>query len=151
MFVEEKYLLAMKKMIKIQKNHRLLFDSRVSAFGLHTSHHRALMHLARKGNLLSQKELAEHLEITPAAVTQILQKLELDGYIKRSIGTDNRYNEIKITERGKEIVDKSRISFATIDKDLFQDFSDDEMNEFISFLDRICENMKGNTDNEKMV
>ena len=151
MIVEDKCLLAMRKMIKIQKNHRLLFVTKACAFGLHTTHHRALMYLARKGNLLSQKELAEHLEITPAAVTQILQKLELDGYIKRSLGADNRYNEIKITELGKEIVDKSKISFATIDKSLFQDFSNEEMDEFISFLDRICENMKGNTDNEKMV
>ncbi len=148
--MEEKILLAMQKMIKIQKKHRCLIDSRVSDFGLHTTHHRALMYLARKGSLLSQKELALHLEITPAAVTGILQKLELDGYIERNLGEDNRFNEIRITESGKTIVDKTKTVFLNTDKALFKDFAEDEMNTFIDFLDRILKNMEGEYENEKM-
>ena len=148
--MEEKFLLAMRKMIKIQKKHKCFVDSKVSSFGLHTTHHRALMYLSRKGSLLSQKELALHLEITPAAVTGILQKLETDGYIERTLGADNRFNEIKITELGKTIVDKTRMIFSNIDKSLFKDFSEDEMNAFIDFLDRIHANMEGEYTNEKM-
>ena len=140
----------MRKMIKIQKKHKSLIESSTSGFGLHTSQHRALMYLSRKGNLLSQKELAVHLEITPAAVTGILQKLELDGYIERNLGEDNRYNEIKITEAGKNIVDKTRAVFSDIDKSLFKDFTEDEMNLLLSFLDRINDNMEGEYNNEKM-
>lgn len=148
--MEEKFLLAMRKMIKIQKKHKSFIDSKVSEFGLHTTHHRVLMHLARKGSLLSQKELALHLEITPAAVTGILQKLETDGYIERTLGTDNRFNEIAITELGKTIVEKTKIIFSDIDKSLFKNFTEDEMTAFIDFLDRIHANMEGECENEKM-
>ena len=148
--MEEKILLAMQKMIKIQKKHKCFINSRVSSFGLHTTQHRALMYLARKGNLLSQKELALHLEITPAAVTQILQKLELDGYIERTLGSDNRFNEIKITYLGKDIVDKTKIIFANVDKDLFKGFTNQEMDTFIELLERIHNNMEGEYENEKM-
>ena len=146
--MEEKYLLAMRKMIKIQKRHKSLFESKASDFGLHSTHHRVLMHLAKKGNLMSQKELALHLEITPAAVTGILQKLEQDGYIERSLGEDNRFNEIKITETGKNIVDKTRVIFSDIDKSLFKDFTEEEMNNLIAFLDRINKNIEEENDNE---
>lgn len=148
--MEEKFLLAMRKMIKIQKRHKTFIDSKVSMFGLHTTHHRVLMHLAKKGNLLSQKELALHLEITPAAVTGILQKLELDGYIERTLGEDNRFNEIKLTESGKAIIDKTRVIFSDIDKSLFKNFSEEEMNSFIGFLDRVNKNMEEEYDDEKM-
>ena len=148
--MEEKFLLEMRKMIKIQKKHKSLIESKTSCFGLHTSHHRALMYLSRKGSLLSQKELAQHLEITPAAVTGILQKLELDGYIERNLGEDNRYNEIKITEEGKNIVDKTRVIFCEIDKSVFESFTEDEMNLLLSFLERISDNMEGEYTNEKM-
>ena len=148
--MEEKFLLAMRKMIKIQKKHKCFIDSQVSEFGLHTTHHRVLMHIARKGNLMSQKELALHLEITPAAVTDILQKLETDGYIERTLGADNRFNETKITERGRNIVEKTKKIFSDIDKSLFKDFTEEEMNSFIDFLDRIHLNMEGEYENEKM-
>ena len=97
---------------------------------------------------MSQKELALHLEITPAAVTGILQKLELDGYIERTLGEDNRFNEIKITEKGKTIVDKTRVIFSDIDKCLFKDFKEEEMNDLIAFLDRINKNIEEENDNE---
>ncbi len=148
--MEEKFLQAMRKMIKIQKTHRAFIDSKVSAFGIHTTQHRVLMYVARKGNLLSQKELALHLEITPAAVTQILQKLELDGYIERTLGADNRFNEIRITNLGKDIVNKTKKIFSDVDKSLFKDFSESEMDAFISFLERIYENAERETENEKM-
>ena len=149
--MEEKYLLAMRSMIKIQKRHKSFVDSKVSVFGLHTTHHRVLMHLSRKGNVLSQKELAVHLEITPAAVTGILQKLELDGYIERNLGEDNRFNEIKITETGKAIVNKTRMIFSDIDKSLFKNFSEEEMDAFLAFLARVNDNIEREFDYEKMV
>ena len=149
--MEEKFFQATRKMIKINRKHKCFLDSKVSSFGLHTTQHRVLMHIARTGNLLSQKELALHLDITPAAVTQILQKLELDGYIERKLGSDNRFNEIKITDLGKDIVEKTKKVFSSIDKSLFKDFTDEEMDTFIEFLVRIDNNMEVEKENEKMV
>ena len=148
--MENKYFSANRKMIKIQRKHRALINSEVSVFGIHTTHHRALMYIARKGSLLSQKELALHLEITQAAVTKILQKLELDGFIERKLGSDNRFNEIMITESGQKIVEESNMIFSDIDETIFRGFSDEEMNEFTAYLDRIYANLKGDENNEAL-
>ena len=70
---------AINMMIKTNHMHKSLIDSRVKSLGVHRTQHRILMHLAKQDRLPSQKELAEHLDITPAAVTGALKKIEKDG------------------------------------------------------------------------
>ena len=94
------------------------------------------------------------MNITPAAVTCALKKLETDGYIERSIGDDNRYNEITITPRGRLVVEDTRAMFSEIDKSLFEGFTDKELLEFIAYLEKIqfnANNMEVALTNEKMV
>ena len=122
--------------------HKRLIDSSVSAqVGLHRTQHVILMHLAKKDRLPSQKELADHLNITPAAVTVALQKLESGGYIIRSAGDDNRFNEISITELGRRVVEESKAIFAKIDESMFDGFSDEELKILISYLERMQKNI----------
>lgn len=143
-------------LIKTDKMHKRLVDSKVGAqTGLHRTQHIILMRLACRDKLPSQKELAEHLNISPAAVTGILSKLEMGGYISRSIGSDNRYNEITITSKGREIVQKSCAIFDKIDASIFDGFSEKELEDFVFYLKRIQLNinkqMEGNKHNEEMV
>ncbi len=135
---------AVNKLIKINREHKRLIDSQVAELGIHRTRHRILMHIAKKGGLPSQKKLAEHLEVSPAAITDALQKLEADGYIERKPGTDSRFNEITITQKGREIVEKTKERFAAIDDRLFAGFSSEEMAEFVAYLARILENVKEN-------
>ncbi len=141
--MENEIYSAVNKLMKIQRGHKQIIDSHVFEIGIHRTQHRILMHLARRGFLPSQKELAEHLELTPAAVTCALQKLENDGFIERKLGSDNRFNEITITEKGREIVEKTRALFSTVDNSLFKDFTEAELHEFTLYLERILLNMKG--------
>ena len=108
---EEKISSAVNTMIQTDRMHKHLLDSNVSKIGIHRTQHRVLMHIARRGKLESQKSLADHIGITPAAITGVLQKLESDGYIERAQGTDNRYNEVNVTERGRALVEESFLMF----------------------------------------
>ena len=139
---ESKLNLAIEMMIKTEHKHRMLIDSCVRDIGVQHTQHRILMHLAKRKRLLSQKELAEHLNITPAAVTGALKKIEKDGYIERTLGKDNRYNEISITEKGKELVKLTRETFARTDTFLFAGFSDDELECYIKCLEKMQSNME---------
>lgn len=138
--MENRFFNAINSLISVQKLHKHLIDVRMQDIGIHRTQHRILMHLSRKGNLPSQKELAALLGITPAAVTGALQKLESDGYIKRQLGSDNRYNEILITDLGKEIVEKTRKLFSEIDESIFSGFGEEELDCFIKYLERIRNN-----------
>ena len=146
---------AVNMMIKTNHMHKHLIDNIVRNIGIHRTHHIILMHLARHGRLLSQKQLSEHLGITQAAVTQALKKLEADGYIKRELGDDNRYNEITITTRGIDVVEYTKTAFSAIDRSLFDGFSSDELENYVGFLEKIQKNilnkMEGGEVDEKMV
>ncbi len=154
---DEMIYTAINKMIRTCRIHRNLIDLRVGAIGIPRTAHRALMHLAKNGHLTSQRELAEHLEITPAAVTGVIQRLESEGYIKRSLGTDNRFNEISITDKGRETVELSREAFRNIDRSMFDGLEDEEMDRFIEIVNKIkknaekCEAEWRNKQGEKMV
>ena len=139
---EKNVFTAVNMMISTNRMHKKLIESDVSKqFGLHRTQHIILMHLASKGKLPSQKELANCLNITPAAITGELKKLENDGYILRSMGTDNRFNEITITDKGRQTVEKSKEIFSKIDNLLFDGFSDEELSNFISGLEKIQNNI----------
>lgn len=139
---EAKLSRAINMMIKTDHMHRHLIDSKIGVLGLHRTQHRILMHLARHDKLPSQKELSDHFDITPAAVTGAIQKLEQQGYVERSLGQDNRYNELRITEKGRELVEKTRMLFCEVDSSMFEGFTDEELDTYISCLEKLQANIK---------
>ena len=100
------------------------------------------MHLAKHEKLPSQKELAEYLDVTPAAVTCALKKIEKDGYVERTLGQDNRYNELSITEKGKALVIETCHIFSEADASMFDGFTDEELDTYISCLEKLQGNIK---------
>ncbi|MBQ8689148.1 MAG: MarR family transcriptional regulator [Clostridia bacterium] len=139
---DTKIFSAVNVMIQVDRMHKQLLDSTVSYIGLHRTHHRILMHIARNKRLNSQKSLAEHIGVTPAAITGALKKLESVGYIKRVQGNDNRFNEVVITDAGKKIVEDTRILFLEVDTSLFDGFTDEELDGYITYLEKIKNNIK---------
>ena len=144
---EEKLERAIELTLHTRHLQKSLFESKVKATGLYGTQHRILMHLACRYMLPSQKELADHLQITPAAVTGALKKLESDGYIEKRLGHDNRFNEIQITEKGSEVVERSKEIFSSTNRSLFEGFSDEELEMYIKFLEKLKRNIKSHQNN----
>ena len=63
--------------------HRRSIEKWATDAGMHRSQHRMLMYLNKCENTPAQKDLANHFDISPAAVAVTLKKLESDGYIER--------------------------------------------------------------------
>lgn len=139
---EEKYRAIMGKLMSIMRDHKSVVDWFVNETNLHKSQHRLLMNLARLGNNVSQRDLAETLNITPAAVAVTLKKLEKNGLVGRKMAEkDNRYNEVVLTEKGKKIVKESYKVFKYADEKMFDGFSLEELNAFEGYLNRIKDNL----------
>lgn len=131
------------RFIEVSRMHRRAICKYSSDIGLHHSQHRMLMHLANNEVIRSQKQLAEHFGISPAAVATMLKKLEADGYIARAKsadGTDCRNNEIIITDTGRRVATETEKYFKYVDCCAVKDFSDEEIELFINLLER----MRGN-------
>ena len=127
-----------RKMMHINRMHRSIIEKKVSTLGLHRSQHMVLMYLARHSEGVSQKEIAEHFDISSAAVAVTLKKLETGGYIERSSAQDdNRKNNVSFTAKGKEIAEKSRKIFAEVDNIMTRTLSDEEEKTIINCFEKM--------------
>ena len=125
------------KMIQTDRKHRCVLESFLSSFGIHRSQHMVLLHLAKE-DYPSQKALAEHFKISPAAIAVTLRKLEQSGFIEREAGKDDcRLNSISLTAKGKGLVEKSKELFDETDYAMFKDFTDEEYDVFCSCLNKM--------------
>lgn len=133
---------AVRRLIRASRRHHACIERRIGDLGVHHSQHRMLMHLARCTETPSQKEIAEVMGVSPAAVATTLKRLEREGYISRNVTDgDNRRHEIRITEKGLSKVVESREIFESVDRALFEGFSDEELETFVSMLARVDANL----------
>ncbi len=131
------------KMIQIDRMHRAIFEKMNAALGIHRSQHRLLMYISRKDICPSQKEIAEHFDISPAAVAVSLKKLEDHGFITRENREhDNRFNTITLTAKGKRIVEKSEAFFAEADFSMFKNFTEADYENLSVCLEKMLSGLK---------
>lgn len=142
MKMEDLRHLSMGEILSVCRCHKKYIDHRVSDLGMYENQHHLLMYLERNPNV-SQTHLARELNISTAAVTTSLKKLEAEGYITRSMDEkDNRYNQVEITQKGREIICQSLQIFQETDRNTFDGFSREELSQLCGYLERIYENMK---------
>lgn len=131
----EKYAVA-------NKLHRMYLERELNRSGVFRSQHQMLMYISRFPNA-SQKDIAEHQHVSTATIAVSLKKLEKGGYIKRAMDeADNRFNQICITPKGKEIVDESVKVFQKVEQSIFDAFTEEELSRFEDFLDRVRLNLE---------
>lgn len=125
------------------RRHRRVFNQYVEELGISNSQHRLLMHLYRTDCTPSQTELARTFEVSTAAIAVALKKLEKNGCIHRCAAIeDSRYNEISLTEKGLDLVQKTQHMFTSSDVAMFNNFSPAELENFIVCLEKMKEALK---------
>lgn len=131
-------------LIQTNHTHKRIIERRTTMTELHRSQHRMLMHISKYDNIPSQKEIAEHFDISPAAVAVTLKKLEAEGYIERTRGADGdtRQNAISITQKGLCEINDTREFFDYVDNTMFKDFTDEEFSTLILLLKKANNNLR---------
>lgn len=134
---------AIRLFIQTDRMHKNVFDNQVQKLGLHRSQQWVLTYLSRHGEIGSQKQIADSLEISPAAVTVTLKKLESLGYVERTVSpSDNRNHLIQLTGAGTEILEKTRSIFRDIDLRMLSGLTDSQLDIFMECNRRIQENLR---------
>jgi DNA-binding MarR family transcriptional regulator len=91
---------------------------------------------------LTHGELAEKLEITPATVTRMIQRMEKTGFVqRRPDASDERISRVYLTEAGRTVHAKLQSIRDRMEVEYFAGFSDEELVMLRSFLLRIRENL----------
>lgn len=99
-----------------------------------------------------QKDIAEALYISPAAVADICKRLEQDGLLRRDVDPDNRRCKVLIvTEKGKEADRRHGEIFRMVDEQTFAGMTEEELSTLDNLLTKILDNLDGNQENPMQV
>lgn len=100
-----------------------------------------MLALAREGGQ-RQNELARKLEIKPATLTVMLNRMEKNGLVRREADpADLRISRIYLTDKGFDTVSLVRETLDRLEHQALQQFSPEEEALFRSFLMRVKDNM----------
>jgi DNA-binding MarR family transcriptional regulator len=129
------------QIIHLAIKHRKVMQSNLEDTGLYHAQHRLLMKIFRN-KYASQKELAKSMEVSTATIAVSLKKLEKGGYIQKIMDkSDNRFNQIVITEKGNQVVEQSKQIFDDSEKKILQGFTDEEKSTLYAMIQRLHDNL----------
>lgn len=133
---------------QLNQAHRAAVQAELAAAGLGEVGHPMLLAILHsscqenpEGECHAQRELAELLHITPAAVANSLKSLEKGGYIRRRPGPDARRNQVLLTEKGRRAVDACQQAFESVSRRMLAGFSPQETELLLSFRRRMLDNL----------
>jgi len=91
------------EMAVVSRKLRGIFDARVKKRGLTLPRARVLFILARR-NHISQRELADEMDLETPTIVRLLDAMEKQGFLeRRSESTDRRVNQVVLSEFGRKL------------------------------------------------
>lgn len=102
-----------------------------------------ILSILSKNTTMSQKNLNELLQVRPSSLSEILGKLETNGYISRDKDDEDQRNvNITITEMGKTIASEHAKKRQTMATELFKPLTENEQSELFELLSKLAEAWK---------
>ncbi len=122
-------------------NHRSIIDARFREKGLYVGQPPILKFISENKNV-TQKEIADFLHVSPSSVATSLKRMEEAGLVVRVENKkDARRNSLKLTKKGKELVQYADSLFLRIDDVAYKGFIEEEMDTLVQFLERMNNNL----------
>ena len=89
-------------LVQISKAHRNKGNQMLACYDLHAGQEIFLQQvLCRQG--ITMNELTDNMEVTPATVTRMAERLEKKGFLnKEKCATDQRVVQVYLTDKGEE-------------------------------------------------
>lgn len=135
---------------QLHQAHRNAIQAELARAGLQEIGHPILLCILQSaqhgeegsGSTPAQRELAQLLNISPAAVATSLKSLEKNGYIHRTPGErDARRNQVELTDKGRQAVEDCKICLRRVNRRMFRDFSPQEQLQIQDFYFRMLSNL----------
>lgn len=107
--------------------HKKLVDKNMVKAEIYAAQHRILGLLNHKP-MMSQKEIAQVMEVSTATIAVTLKKMEKSGYVEKIMDAeDNRFNKIRVTDKGKEMLGLGFDIMGRIDRESVKCLSEEEV------------------------
>lgn len=117
---------------------RTVVDAKLKGIGLTLARAKVIRILAGKTSGVTQRELADELEIETATLVRLLDGLEKQGLTeRRAVQDDRRTNHIFLTKGARKIVDDVRATTDAIRDDLLRDIDPKDLETATRVLNQI--------------
>lgn len=104
---------------------------------------RILRTLFNRGSM-TQRELADLCHVDVTTMSRTLDRLEENGFLRRCRDQNSRRSyQIELTPEGRALAAKVVECFEQADEIICRGFSDDELEQLLSLLQRVIKNMTG--------
>jgi len=124
----------------VTRHLRTAFDRRAAGFGLTRAQWRALKLIGREEGL-SQRDLAERLEMDPIPVGRVVDRLEKAAFVaRRADPVDRRRWRLHLTPQARAVVDRMDVLGQTLTQEALHGVSEQDLAAFV----RVGEAMKSN-------
>lgn len=136
------------RMVRLFENLRSIRSGpafeQLKQLNLSFSHLRAL-HLLAQDHVLTMKDLAEQLKLTPPSVTVLVRRLVQIGLVERTPhAEDNRVVLLKLTEAGHALLTQLTQEQIGAMADLLRGLSQQEQIQFLDLLERAVNTLQAN-------
>lgn len=102
------------------------------------SQKRILIVLNEIDGSITQRELTKHLGIQPGSASEVIAKLESEGYVERIPSeTDRRTTDVTLTEAGKSAAAQARGERDGRHEQMFSCLSEEEKGQLLSLLEKV--------------
>lgn len=108
-----------------------------------------LLHFVQEHDGCSLTAVVEELDIRPSSASELVSKLEQQGYVRRETNADDkRVTNIYITEEGKEHIAAFEAARAKRDAEFFDGLSVDDQKELSALLEKLSASLKAKLDQD---
>ncbi len=126
---------------RISHDFKLKKNESLSKYNLTDSQMKVMRYLWHE-NCLSQTEIQKRMNIKPSSLTRLIDQLERKQFITRKISSkDSRVKLISLTEKGKILKKDSWDAIIMLEEKLIKNFTDEEKELSLSFLNRMLNNI----------
>jgi len=129
------------RFITIARRLRNGFDRQVVSLNVSLSQW-AMVAVVSRAQGASQRSIAETLEMSEASAGRLIDRLCADGLLeRRDLEGDRRARAVHLTSAAEPLLEKLGAIASASDQRMFKGFSDDEIAQLGSFVDRIHDNV----------
>lgn len=116
---------------------RQAVNNQLAPFGLTDATWLPLLHVARGKIPMRQKDLAESVGIESSTLVRLVDALDKAGLIERRIEADRRVRNIRLTTRGRVLVEQMEAVTTAVRNRVLAGISDEELALTLSVIERI--------------
>lgn len=135
-------------LVQVCKLHYARAHALLAQIGLHRGQP-ALLRALWEEDGLTHSELAERLQVQPATITRMIERMERAGFLERRPDPqDRRLSRVVLSDLGRQVKQDVDCILARMEAAVLRGFTEAERAEFARYLARVRDNLMAETNQE---